>query len=99
MVSMNVYPRMLFREPDERKGGLVFIFLSFICFIGLVYFGALLDGPYTLHFFGISLALLGFAEVLPTDRRHLAGLLRIGAISILVGFLVLLASAPELVMN
>ncbi|WP_209490590.1 hypothetical protein [Halolamina salifodinae] len=92
---MKAVQRMLFREPDGRRTGLVFFLLSFICLLGLVYFGALLDGLYTLHFTGISLALLGFAESLPLNRRRSAGRLRILAVGILAVFLALLILVPE----
>lgn len=92
---MEILHRMLFREPDGRNGGLVFIFLSFICLLGLVYFGALLDGPYALHFIGISLALIGFAETMPSDRQRSAGVLRILGLGIVVVLLVLLVTVPE----
>lgn len=64
-----------------------------------VYFGVLLDGPHNLLILGVALAFSGFAESLPTDRRRLAGILRILAVSILVSFMVLLAFAPEMVMG
>ena len=94
---MEVLPRMLFREPDGRRKGLLFSFLSFICLLGWVYFGVVLDGPHFLLFLGIALGFSGFAESLPPDRRRSAGVLRILGVGILVVFLVLLASVPELI--
>ena len=96
---MNVFSRMLFREPDGGRKGLLFSLLSFICLLGWVYSGVVLDGPRFLLFLGIALAFSRFAESLPPDRQRSAGVLRILGLGILVVFLVLLASVPELILD
>lgn len=94
---METLPRMLFREPDGRKKGLLFSFISFICFLGWVYMGVVLDSSHFLLFLSISLAFSGFAESLSPEQRRSAGVLRILAVGIFVIFLVLVASVPELI--
>lgn len=96
---MEVLHRVLFREPDGRRKGLLFSLLSFICFLGWMYSGLVLDGPHILLFLGIALAFSGFAETLPSGRQRSAGVLRILALGILIVFLVLLATVPELILD
>jgi len=87
--------RMLFREPDGRRKGLLFSLFSFICILGWVYFGVVLDGPHIMLFLGIAFAFSGFAESLPPNRQRSAGVLRILGLGILGGLIVLLAFVPE----
>ena len=96
---MAVLSPMLFREPDGRRKGLLFLFLSFICLLGWVYVGVVLDGSHILLFLSIAFALSGFAESLPPDRRRSAGVLRILGLGIVLLFLVLLALVPDLILN
>lgn len=90
---------MLFREPDGRRQGLVFFLLSFGCLLGWVYSTIALDGFLQFLFFGIAFGLVGFAESLPMERRRSAGAIRILAVGVLVVFLLLLASVPELLLG
>lgn len=92
---MKALRRMLFRDPDGRRKGLLFSLLSFVSLLGWVYFGVVLDGPHFLLFLGIAFAFSGFAELLPSDRQRPAGVLRILGLGTLVVFLVLLVLAPE----
>lgn len=85
---------MLFREPDGRRKGLLFSLLSFICILGWVYFGIVLNGPHIMLFLGIAFAFYGAAESLSPDRQRSAGALRVLGVGILVVFLVL-TLAPE----
>jgi len=87
--------RLLFRDPDGRRKGLVFSVLSFVSLVGWVYFGVVLDGGHFLLFIGVALGFTGVAESLPPDRRRSAGVLRTLAVGTLVVFLVVLASVPE----
>ncbi|EMA13155.1 MULTISPECIES: hypothetical protein [Haloarcula] len=87
--------RMLFREPDGRQKGLLFSLFSFICILGWVYFGIVLDGPHNMLFLGIAFAFSGFAEFLPPNRRRSAGVLRMLGLGTLVVFVILLISVPE----
>jgi hypothetical protein len=88
---------MLFREPDGRQKGLLFSLFSFICILGWVYFGIVLDGPHNMLFLGIAFAFSGVAEFLPPNRHRSAGVLRILGLGILVVFLVLLILVPEVI--
>ena len=96
---MEIHPRLLFNEPRGQRTGLTFVSLSFVCFLGYAYFGILLNGPYHLLIMGVAFVLTGFAELLPPNRRRLAGLLRVLAVGILVGMVVLLVFAPEQVVG
>ncbi|MFC6723271.1 hypothetical protein ACFQE1_02450 [Halobium palmae] len=96
---MEILPQMLFREPDGRRKGLLFSLLSFICILAWANFGVVLDGPHFFLFLGVALAFSGFAESLPSDRGHSAAVLRILAVGVLLVFVVLLASVPELLLG
>lgn len=96
---MEAPSRLLFDEPSGRRTGLVFIALSVVCFVGYVYFAILQDGPHLLLPMGVAIGLSGVAESMPTDRRRLAAGLRLLAIGIAVGVLVVLAVRPGLVMG
>lgn len=96
-LRVEVVQRILFREPDGRRKGLVFSFFSLICILGWVYFGIVLNGPHNMLFLGVAFAFSGLAEFLPPTRQRSAGVLRILSVSILVVFLVLLILMPELI--
>ncbi|WP_336330641.1 hypothetical protein [Haloarcula sp. CGMCC 1.2071] len=92
---MEAVQRMLFREPDGRRKGLLFSLFSFICILGWVYFGIVLNGPHNMLFLGIAFAFSGLAESLPPNRQRSAGVLRILGLGILIVFLALLIVVPE----
>jgi hypothetical protein len=94
---VNAIQRLLFREPDGQRKGLVFSFFSFICILGWVYFGIGLDGPHNMLFLGIAFAFSGLAEFLPPNRHRSAGVLRILSLGILVALVVLLVLVPDLI--
>jgi len=96
-LRVEVVQRILFREPDGRRKGLVFSFFSLICILGWVYFGIVLNGPHNMLFLGVAFAFSGLAEFLPPTRQRSAGVLRILSLSVLVVFLVLLILMPELI--
>ena len=89
--------RILFREPDGRRKSVFFALFSFICILGWIYFGIVLNGPHNMLFLGIAFAFSGVAEFLPPNRQRSAGVLRILSLGILVGFVVLLILVPELI--
>ncbi|WP_276273995.1 hypothetical protein [Haloarcula litorea] len=91
--------RMLFREPDGRRKGLVFSLFSLGCLLGWVYFGIVLDGPHVMLFLGIAFAFSGIAESLPPNRQRSAGVLRLLGFGILAVLIVLLILVPELVLG
>jgi hypothetical protein len=94
---MAAVQRMLLREPDGRRKGFLFSLFSFICIVGWVYFGVVLNGPHNMLFLGIAFAFSGLAEFLPPNRQRSAGVLRTLGLGILVIFLALLILAPELI--
>ena len=94
---MEAVQRVLFREPDGRREGLLFSLISFICILGWVYFGIVLNGPHNMLFLGSSFAFSGLAESLPPNRYRSAGVLRILGFGILGVFIVLLILRPELI--
>ena len=94
---MTAIRRLLFREPDGRRKGLVFSFFSFVCLFGWAYFGIVLNGPHNMLFLGIAFAFSGIAEFLPPTRQRSAGVLRILSLAILAVFVVLLVLVPELI--
>jgi hypothetical protein len=96
---MEVVRRMLFREPDGRRKGFLFSLFSFVCILGWVYFGIVLDGPHFMLFLGIAFAFSGLAESLPPNRQRSAGLLRALALGVLVVFLALLTLVPEAILG
>ncbi|ELZ40832.1 hypothetical protein C472_01337 [Halorubrum tebenquichense DSM 14210] len=61
-----------------------------------VYFGILRGVP-SVHslVMAVGFALSGLAESLPSERRRLAGGLRVTAIALLTGLLVLIISVPD----
>ncbi len=65
-----------------------------------LYYGILRDGSaLSSLIMAVGFALSGFAESLPTDRRRIAGGLRVAAILWLIGLLGLTISAPEVVLG
>ncbi len=94
---MAALQRMLFREPDGQRKGLFFALFSFICFLGWVYFGIVLNGPHNMLFLGIAFAFSAGAELLPPTRQRSAGALRILGLGVLGVFLALLVFAPDVI--
>lgn len=94
---MDTFRRVMLREPDGRRKGLVFASLSLTCLLLWVYIGVVLDGSHVLLYMGVAFGCSGCAESLPPDRRRSAGVLRAAAVSIPVIMLALLVSAPELI--
>lgn len=92
---MAAFRRVILREPDGRRTGLVFASLSFVCLLMWVYIGVLLDGSHFLLFMGVAFGCSGCAEALPTGRRRTAGGLRIVAIGLMLSLIVGVAFAPE----
>ena len=93
---MGVFRQVMLRESDGRRKGLIFASLSLVCLLLWMYIGVLLDGSHFLLFIGVAFGCSGCAESLPPNRRRSAGILRVVAVGILVIFLALLASVPEI---
>ncbi|PSP56818.1 hypothetical protein BRC72_10345 [Halobacteriales archaeon QH_7_66_36] len=96
---MEALRRMLFREPDGRRKGLLFSLFSFICILGWVCFSIVLNGPHIVLFLGVSFAFSGLAESLPANRQRSAGVLRILGLGVLVVFVLLLILVPESILG
>ena len=96
---MNAIQRLLFREPDGQRKGLVFSFFSFICLLGWLYFGIVLNGPHNMLFLSIAFAFSGFAEFLPPNRYRSVGVLRMLSLGILVVLVVLLILVPDSILG
>ena len=73
------------------------MFASAVCLIGIfIYFDILRGGSAVDSLvMAVGFALSGFAESLPSERRQLAGGLRVTSILLVIGLLILLAIAPE----
>ncbi|PYZ02553.1 hypothetical protein C8039_01055 [Halogeometricum sp. wsp3] len=86
--------RMLFREPDGRQKGLLFSLFSFICILGSLLCGIVLDGLHNMLFVGIDVCELWVEEFVPPNRRRSAGVLRMLGIGTLVVFVIAPISVP-----
>lgn len=97
---MDVHPvQYVFNEPNGRRIGLLYLSLAFLMLIAHSYFAVLRDGPRHMLFLGVAFALSGVAESLPPDRRRMAGVLRMSAISSAVILLLLLYFNPDFVLG
>ncbi|WP_424003053.1 hypothetical protein ACOZ4I_03435 [Haloarcula salina] len=88
----------LFSEPSGRRHAAV-MFAGALA-LGLLYAYSALVGDaasVAVLFLLAGAALSGVAEILPSDRRVAAGVLRLTGILVLVCLLALVAVAPELV--
>jgi hypothetical protein len=88
----------IFSEPSGRHHAAA-MFAGALAF-GLLYLYSELvgeSGSAAGLFLPAGAALSGFAELLPKDRRLVAGILRLTAILVLVCLLALVAVAPDLV--
>lgn len=90
----------LFSEPSGRPNALV-MFASAVVFLSLhVAFGVFGDATGVNNLLlALGFALSGTAESLPADRRRAAGVLRTAAIGVILGLLVGIATAPEIVVG
>lgn len=88
---------VVFGEPAGRTQAFVMFASAVAMGSFYVYFAVLRDVP-GVHMLvmAIGFALCGFAESLPSERRRLAGGLRVGAVLSLTGLLVSIVAAPEI---
>jgi len=90
---------LVFREPSGRLTAAVMLLGSVFLSSGFVYYGILHDtNAVHLLVMAAGFALSGVAESLPTRRRRAAGVLRIGAIALLLGLLIVTILAPDVVL-
>jgi hypothetical protein len=93
---MNIVRQKLFREPDGRAVAFPLLFISSIGLLAWGYIGVVLNGSHFLLGISTVIGFGGITELLPPEQRRLAGILRILGISVIVVFLGLLATNPEL---
>ena len=88
---------VVFSEPSGRVQALAMFAGSLAMASIYVYFGVLRGVPSINSLvMAVGFALSGVAESLPSERRRLAGGLRIAAVLLLTALLVLIVSVPEL---
>ena len=91
---------VVFSEPSGRLNALVMFGASLLMLSIYIYYGVLRAGSSLQSLImAVGFALSGSAESLPTERRLLAGGLRVTAILLLVGLLGLTIFAPEVVLG
>ena len=91
---------VVFSEPSGRLNAFVMFGGSFVMLSIYLYYDILLDGSsLSSLIMAVGFALSGLAESLPTDRRRIAGGLRVTAILWLLGLLGLTIFAPEVLLG
>jgi hypothetical protein len=91
---------VVFSEPSGRRQAFVMFASSLAMFSIYIYYGVLRDGSsISSLMMAVGFALSGFAESLPTERRQIAGGLRVTAILWLIGLLCLTVFAPEVILG
>ena len=88
---------VVFSEPTGRAQAFVMFASSAVMVSIFIYFD-ILSGVSSIHslVMAVGFALSGLAESLPSERRQLAGQLRVTAILLLTGLLVFLIFTPEI---
>ncbi|MCY4732640.1 hypothetical protein KY092_19045 [Natronomonas gomsonensis] len=91
---------VVFSEPFGRRQAFV-MFAGALAILSIyVYYGVLRDGSsISSLIMAVGFALSGSAEALPTERRRIAGGLRVTAILLLVVLLGLTIFAPEIILG
>jgi hypothetical protein len=91
---------IVFSEPSGGINAFV-VFAGSLAMVSIyVYFDILRDGSsISSLMMAVGFALSGLAESLPTERRQLAGGLRVTAILVLTGLLGLTVFAPEVILG
>jgi len=94
----SILDETVFSEPSGRPLGLVYLCGALL--LSAVYGYYAVVGDFTpgnfILFLSAGMALSGIAESLPETHRRAAGILRLTSVSVLVGLLVIIAFAPEL---
>jgi hypothetical protein len=91
---------VVFSEPSGRRQAAV-MFASSLAMLSIyIYYGVLRDGSsISSLIMAVGFALSGVAEALPTERRRIAGGLRVTAILWLTGLLCLTVFVPEVILG
>ncbi|GAB3317691.1 hypothetical protein [Haloplanus salinarum] len=91
---------VVFSEPSGRLHALVMFAGAFAMSSIYLYYDVLLGGSSLSSLvMAVGFVLSGLAESLPTDRRRIAGGLRVTAILWLIGLLGLTVFAPDVVLG
>jgi len=91
---------VVFSEPSGRLHAFVMFAGSLVMVSIYLYYGILRDGSsLSSLIMAVGFALSGLAESLPTDRRRIAGGLRVTAILLLLGLLGLTIFAPDVLLG
>ena len=90
----------LLREPAGRLAAAIQFAGALVFTATYVYFGVLGETRSTSAVvFATGFALAGVAESLPKDRRRTAAVFRVAAIAVLMGLIVTVLLAPELIVG
>jgi len=91
---------VVFSEPSGRLQGFALLASSLVMASIYGYFNVLRGVTDSSSLvMAVGFALSGLAESLPTERRRMAGGLRVAAILLLTGLLALLFFAPEVILG
>ena len=74
----------MFGEPKGGRRAWVFVLIGCYFFVETIFFREGLFDRLVYLTFGVAVLAFGVADLLPRDRTKLAGLLRIGAIALIV---------------
>ncbi len=79
----------VFREPEGRKSGLIFLAVASFALLYVIYnqirFGGGINPAVSI---GVPFTLLGLAELLPKNKKRLAGGTRIAAVVICISLII-----------
>lgn len=90
----------VFSEPSGRLNAFVMFGGALVMLSIFVYYDILRDGSsISSLIMAVGFALSGLAESLPTDRRRIAGGLRVTAILLLLGLISLTIFAPQVILG
>jgi hypothetical protein len=74
----------IFKEPEGGRRAWIFVLIGCYFLIETVFFRRELSDRIAYLIFGVAVLSFGVAEFMPRDRTRLAGLLRIGGITLMV---------------
>jgi hypothetical protein len=96
----SIIDQTVFSEPSGRTHAFVMFASSLVMLSIYIYFNILRGVPdISSLVMAVGFALSGLAESLPTERRHMAGGLRVVAVLVFVGLLSLTIFAPEVILG
>jgi len=85
----NMIGSVVFREPEGRESGLIFLAVASFAFLYMIYsqirFGGGINPAVSI---GVPFTLLGLAELLPKNKKRLAGGTRIAAVVICISLII-----------